>query len=69
MIRSYAIGLVAGTQVFTLGIGGIVFGKGELSTALLMAAAWAINLAVAERVIRKRTHRRSPVTPSRLATS
>ena len=49
MIRSYAIGLVAGTQVFTLGIGGMVFGRGDLSTALLMGAAWAINLAVAER--------------------
>ena len=58
MIRSYAIGLVAGTQVFTLGIGGVVFGTGDLSTALLMGAAWAINLAVAERAIRKRTRRR-----------
>ena len=29
MIRSYAIGLVAGTQVFTLGIGGAIFGTGD----------------------------------------
>jgi uncharacterized membrane protein len=58
MIRSYAIGLVAGTQVFTLGFGEAIFGAGELTTALLMGAAWAINLAVAERVIR--TRRASP---------
>ncbi len=65
MIRSYAIGLVAGTQVFTLGLGGVNFGTASLTTALLMGAAWAINLVVAERVIRGKTHRRSPDTPSR----
>jgi len=69
MIRSYAIGLVAGTQVFTLGIGGVIFGSGHLSTALLIVAAWAINLAVAERAIRKRTRPRSAATPPRLAVS
>jgi uncharacterized membrane protein len=67
MIRSYAIGLVAGTQVFTLGIGGVVLGSGDLTTALLMVTAWAINLAVAERAIRKPTRRRSATTPARLA--
>ena len=46
MIRSYAIGLVAGTQVFTLGLGGAILGHGPLTTALLMGAAWGINLAV-----------------------
>ncbi|MGY1696780.1 DUF2306 domain-containing protein [Geodermatophilus sp. SYSU D00814] len=66
MIRSYAIGLVAGTQVFTLGIGGAVFGTGELTTALLLAAAWGINLAVAERAIRRRPRRRTPVTSTRV---
>jgi hypothetical protein len=40
MIRNYAIGIVAGTQVFTLGIGGAIFGTGDLTTALLLAAAW-----------------------------
>src|SRR3712207_7982595 len=60
MIRSYAIGLVAGTQVFTLGIGGAVFGTGELTTALLLAAAWAFNLAAAERAIHRRPRRRTP---------
>ena len=57
MIRSYAIGLVAGTQVFTLCIGGAVFGTGDLTTALLLATAWGINLAVAERAIHKRPGR------------
>jgi uncharacterized membrane protein len=53
MIRSYAIGLVAGTQVFTLGLGGALLGHGPVTTALLMGAAWGINLAVAERTIRR----------------
>jgi hypothetical protein len=43
MTRSYAIGLVAGTQVFTLGLGGSVFGHGPVTTALLMGAAWGIT--------------------------
>jgi uncharacterized membrane protein len=59
MVRSYAIGLVAGTQVLTLGIGGQVFGTRDLTTALLMASAWAINLAVAERALRQPLRRRS----------
>lgn len=67
MIRSYAIGLVAGTQVFTLGLGGVVLGTGELTTALLMVAAWVINLAVAEHAIRKQPQRRSVASPARLA--
>ena len=67
MIRSYAIGIVAGTQVFTLGIGGAVFGTGDLTTALLLAAAWGINLAVAERVIRTRPRRRTPAPSVQMA--
>lgn len=55
MMRGYALGLGAGTQVLTLGIGEIAFGPpGEFSRAFLMGAGWAINLAVAEWVIRKR---------------
>jgi uncharacterized membrane protein len=65
MVRSYAIGLVAGTQVFTLGLGGLVLGTGELTTALLMGAAWAINLAVAEWNIRRPSARRTRRTPAR----
>lgn len=68
MIRSYAIGLVAGTQVFTLGLGQLVFGTEDVTTALLMAAAWGINLVVAERAIRKRPRRRrTPQTTARAA--
>ncbi len=59
MIRAYALGLGAGTQVLTLGFGGAVFGTGPLSNALLMGAAWAINLAVAEAVIRRPALRRA----------
>ena len=31
MIRAYAIGLAAGTQAFTEGIGGAIFGTGVLA--------------------------------------
>jgi uncharacterized membrane protein len=58
MIRAFAIGLGAATQVFTLGFGEGIFGRSELSVALLNGAGWAINLIVAERVIR-RTPRRA----------
>ncbi|MBT2292520.1 DUF2306 domain-containing protein [Paenibacillus albidus] len=61
MIRGYAIGLGAGTQVLTQLAGTLIVGPpGELSGALLMGAGWAINLAVAEWVIRKR-----PAAPAR----
>ena len=67
MIRTYAIGIVAGTQVFTLGIGGATFGHGDVTTALLLAAAWAINLTVAEWTIRKRPRRRTPSASPQVA--
>ncbi|MET0780440.1 MAG: DUF2306 domain-containing protein [Microbacterium sp.] len=57
MIRAFAIGLGAATQVFTLGFGEVIFGRSELSIALLNGAGWAINLAVAELLIH-RTPRR-----------
>ena len=54
MLRAYAIGLGAGTQALTLMIGELVAGPpNELSRALLMGAAWVINLTVAEWAIRK----------------
>jgi hypothetical protein len=63
MMRGYALGLGAGTQVLTLGIGEIAFGPpDEFSRALLMGAGWVINLAVAEWAIRKR-----PAPPARTA--
>ena len=55
MIRAYAIGLAAGTQAFTEGIGQALLGAGELQGDLAKAAGWAINLAVAEWVISRRT--------------
>lgn len=55
MIRGYAIGLGAGTQVLTHLAGVLIIGPpGELSGALLMGAGWVINLIVAEWAIRKR---------------
>jgi hypothetical protein len=55
MMRGYAIGLGAGTQVFTHVPWLILFGPpDELTRALLMAAGWVINLAVAEVLIRAR---------------
>ena len=55
MIRAYAIALAAGTQAFTQGLGGAVFGTGELQCDLSHGAGWVINLAVAEWVIRRPT--------------
>jgi uncharacterized membrane protein len=65
MMRGYAIGLGAGTQVLTLLVGELILGPpGELSRALLMGAGWVINLAVAEWAIRKR-----PASPARTASA
>ena len=58
MMRGYALGLGAGTQALTLAAGELIAGPpSELSRALLMGAAWVINLAVAEWAIRKRLRR------------
>lgn len=58
MIRAYALGLGAGTQAITH-IPWFLFPsiRGELARTLCMAAAWAVNAAVAEGVI-ARTSRR-----------
>ncbi|MFB8146708.1 DUF2306 domain-containing protein [Microbacterium sp. NPDC056003] len=53
MIRAYAIGLGAATQLFTLGFGEALIGTGQVGVALLNAGGWAINVAVAEWVIRR----------------
>lgn len=54
MIRAYAIGMGAGTQVFTH-IPIMLFPSllGELTRTLMMGAGWVINLAIAEWSIRK----------------
>ena len=58
MLRGYALGLGAGTQPLILLAGEVIAGPpSELSRALLMGAAWVINLAVAEWTIRRRPSR------------
>ena len=68
MTRAYALGLGAGTQVFTEGIGGALFGTGDLRGDLARGAGWVVNLAVAEWVIRRPGRRgpgRRPARPPR----
>jgi uncharacterized membrane protein len=59
MTRAYALGLGAATQVFTLGIGPAAFGPSALTHDLSLGAAWVINLAVAEYIIRRSVSRRT----------
>jgi hypothetical protein len=59
MMRAYAIGLGAGTQAFTEGIGEGIFGHGVLVADLSRGAAWVINLAIAEWLIRRPDRRRA----------
>jgi Predicted membrane protein (DUF2306) len=69
MMRAYAIGLAAGTQAFTEGIGGAIFGTGVLAADLAKGAGWVINLAVAEWALRRPARRRPalPTGPQRAA--
>ena len=53
MTRAYALALGAGTQTFTLGLAHALLGDASPSTDLGLGAGWAINLAVAELVIRR----------------
>jgi uncharacterized membrane protein len=63
MVRGYAIGQGAGTQVLTHLPWFLLIGKpGELSRALLMGAGWSINVVVAEWIIRKRMTHAAPAT-------
>lgn len=63
MIRAYAVGLGAGTQVLThLPLLLFPAALGELTRALCMGAGWVVNLAVAEWLIRKRLDRRATAT-------
>jgi len=59
MMRGYAIGLGAGTQVFTHLPWLLFFGvPDELTRALLMAAGWIINIIFVEWIIyRRRAHK------------
>jgi uncharacterized membrane protein len=67
MTRAYAIGMGAGTQVLThlpwfLRADGR---PGELPRAVMMGAGWAINVVVAEWVIRRGSSRRTVVAARR----
>lgn len=58
MTRAYAIGLGAGTQVFTHLPWFLIFGQPrEPERAVMMGAGWVINAAVAEWVIHRRRRR------------
>lgn len=73
MTRGYAIGVAAGTQALVILPWMLLVGTpDELTRALLMAAAWVINLAVAEFVIYRRARlsartSRPAVRPARTA--
>lgn len=57
MIRAYALGQGAGTQVLVLGPWMMITGEaGGPTRDLLMTLAWAINITVAELLIRTRTN-------------
>ncbi|HZA72144.1 MAG TPA: DUF2306 domain-containing protein [Propionibacteriaceae bacterium] len=59
MMRAYAIGLGAGTQIFTEGFGETIFGNSVLAGDLEKGAGWAINLLIAEWTIRRNSHQRT----------
>lgn len=55
MRRAYAIGMGAGTQALTQLPLLLIFGApNELNLALMMDAAWLVNIALAESLIRRR---------------
>ncbi|MNY10226.1 hypothetical protein D3C86_1431890 [compost metagenome] len=59
MMRGYALGMGAGTQVFThIPWFLLPATHGELARTVCMAAGWAINLAVAEWLIARHDRRR-----------
>jgi uncharacterized membrane protein YozB (DUF420 family) len=61
MMRAYAIGLGAGTQALVFMVAeGVAGAPDQVGKALLMGAAWLINLATAELVVR-RGRQRHPV--------
>ncbi|WP_433795987.1 DUF2306 domain-containing protein [Actinoplanes sp. CA-252034] len=61
MIRGYAVGMGAGTQFFTQGAWLAAVGAfTPASRTATMAAAWMINMLVAEWLIRRRRRRAAP---------
>lgn len=69
MIRAYALAFGAATHVFTIGIGQAILGDSELTTALMQAVGWVINIAIAEGAIRRRPRPRIAPSPIELAPS
>jgi uncharacterized membrane protein len=67
MMRAYALGLGAGTQAFTEGMGEALISTGDLSKASSMGSGWAINAVVAEWVIRRPYVRRARRARTRAA--
>lgn len=62
MIRAYAIGQGAGTQVVTSIAWLVVMGaQSETQRAWVLGAGWGINVVVAEWIIRRKTVRRMPL--------
>ncbi|WP_374458043.1 DUF2306 domain-containing protein [Nocardioides sp.] len=59
MVRAYALGLGAGTQVVTIGIAEATLGTSTAVIDTATAAGWAVNLAVAELIVRRPSRRRS----------
>ncbi len=63
MIRAYAIGMGAGTQVLTHLPWFILMDvkPGETARGIMMGAAWVINLTIAEWIIRRPVRRAKAV--------
>lgn len=61
MIRAYALGLGAGTQVVTIGLAEATLGTSTVVVDAATAAGWAVNLAVAEAIVRGVIGRRRAV--------
>jgi hypothetical protein len=58
MVRAYAIGMGAGTQVLTGIVWALLVGtSGELARNMVMGSGWVINLIVAEWIIQRRLTR------------
>ena len=68
MMRAYALGMGAGTQVLTGIVESLVVAHPDaLSKAVSMGAAWLINLIVAEWLIRRRSRRQTRVAAAQSA--
>ena len=67
MMRAYAIGLGAGTQILTEGFGEPIFGTSALAGDLEKGAGWVINLVVVEWFIRRGARTLAPGATTALA--